>query len=131
MLPLIICRHTSCNPDAPSVQMSGFAGAGYGTENVDPQATMTVRQSAPSGFRPIGKQPKAFGSTALPAPAASKDVQDSSSAHLSSAKNTADTEEAYHDAPEALGHGGPLYSLIADRCYASHAEGVRANQVNF
>ena len=87
----------------------------YGPENVDPQANMTARHSAPSRFKPTGKQPKAFGSTALPAPVASKDAQDSSNAQLSSANNITDTEEACHNAQEALAHGRPLQSFYADR----------------
>ena len=87
--------------------MSFVAGAGYGPENVDPQVTMTGRQSAPSRFRPTGKQPKAFGRTALPAPIAGKGVQYSSGARMSSVEDVADTFEAFNDAPGALAHGRP------------------------
>ncbi len=87
--------------------MSVVAGAGYGPENVDPQATVVGRQSAPSRFRPTGKQPKAFGKTALPAPTAAKGVQDSSGARLSSADAIADTLEVFNDASGALARGRP------------------------
>ena len=85
--------------------MSVVAGAGYGPENVDPQDTEIRRQSASSRFRPTGKQPKAFGKTALPAPTAAKGVQDSSGARLSSAEAIADTLEVLNDASGALARG--------------------------